>query len=247
MQYNLRVYEDDLKKFLRLCHDHGLTRKAGFSLLLSCCNSTEADKTSYAADEIKLLHERLAAQTAALKIAQDTVDKLSMRLRQDHRYQSLLQTTQALLKSYCEVALIDDEPFARLRICRADRFPHLSSYQYPATEQGTQTIILQGLVYGNGRTPAIFVLARTVNNQLLKYRYYPRSDYVGIQIPNSGWTYLGAKWIVSWTRTRDGAIQLTGSLPLPLSLDTLVPEDYIRYQQDKMSLDQKIKNAQNRP
>ena len=199
-----------------------------FSILLRNAFHTANHLDSFADEEIKSLKERLASQAAALKNAEDKIHKLSVAVRNDKRYQNLLDSVQALLQEYCELLNLgtDVQPFLNLKICSYHSYPYFSKFAYPKVEQGVQLIKLKGLVYGKGRTPAIFILAETEDGQLVKFRSYPKKEYVGISIPRSAWTYLGAKWIVTWHRANDGAIELTASLPLALSLDTLTLDDY---------------------
>ncbi|MBQ3557516.1 MAG: hypothetical protein IJA11_06945 [Oscillospiraceae bacterium] len=246
VQFNLRVFEEDMLNFIHFCEEQGLSRKEAFSLLLGNCSLAN---NSYAHKEIERLKDRLAAQTTDLQTTQDKLARLSASVRNDFRYQSLFSVTQSLLREYCEVMHLGSEvqPFRKLKIGPYHSFPNISQYPYPESETGTQTIILNGLVYGKGRSPATFVLARSEkNNCRLKFRVYPKKDYIGIRIPKSAWMYQGAKWLVSWQRANDGAIELCASLPLPLSLDTLVPDDYPPLPpiaEKKTSLDEIIRHA----
>lgn len=248
VQFNLRVFESDMLDFLELCKTRGLTRKEGFSLLLRNAFHEDMPLDSYAEEEINTLKERLASQTAALETAENKLCKLSASLCNDKRYQNLLDTVQGLLQEYCELLNLgsDAQPFQKLKICSYHSYPYFSKFDYPKVEQDMQIIKLKGLVYGKGRTPAIFILAETKDGQLVKFRSYPKKGYVGISIPRSAWTYLGAKWLVTWHRVSDGAIELTASLPLALSLDTLTLDDYQRAQKQPgqhASLDEVICRA----
>ena len=248
VQFNLRVFTTDMLNFVQFCESLGLSRKEGFSLLLSSCPYTAEDKTSYANEEINILKKRLASQTKTLQITQDKLEKLTLSIRNDARYQSLLCTVQAMLRDYCEILCLgaDSQPFKKLKICRYHQYPNIARFNYPEDEQGTELIILKGLVYGQGRTPVIFILAERKDGQLLKYRFYPKKDYIGIMLPHSAWTFLGARWLVTWRRANDGSAELCASLPLPLSLDTLVPDDYPPSSptaERKISLDEMIQRA----
>lgn len=227
MHFNLSVFKDDLESFSNFCADRGLSKKDGFSLLVKGCPKIN-DKDSFAAEELAFLQKKLIAQTATLEDVQGKLEKAMADLRDDARYSILLETVQDLLREYCKVACtFDAEPFEKLKIVSFNSFLNFSHYDYPSEEVGCCVVALKALVYGRGVAPPIWILVEDEEGKLLKFRTYPDKSYLGIRIPRSALAFRGARWLVSWRRAIDGAIELCGSLPISPALDKLVPDDYL--------------------
>lgn len=227
MQFNLRVFKEDLEVFSNFCETRGLSRKDGFSLLMKSCPKID-DKDSFATEELAYLQKKLVAQTATLEDVQGKLEKAMADLRDDARYSILLETVQDLLREYCKVACtFDTEPFEKLKIVSFNSFLNFSHYDYPSEEVGCCVVALKALVYGRGVAPPIWILVEDEEGKLLKFRTYPDKSYLGIRIPRSALAFRGARWLVTWRRAKDGAIELCGSLPISPALDKLVLDDYL--------------------
>jgi len=227
VQFNLRIFEKDMLDFVRFCETHGFSRKEGFALLMNCCPGINGNDRSPEEEIIKLLKSKLDDHTAQLELTQDKLTKLNTDIRSDTRYRSLLDSMQALLQKYCRLILPEDAQLdEELRICKYHDIPDVDKYEYPSEDQGIMAITLDGLAYGRGRSPAIFIFAKTEDGSLVKFRYYSKRDYIGISIPHSDWAFPEAKWLVTWQKAKDGAIDLKGSIPIPLNLTDTAADDH---------------------
>ena len=113
-------------------------------------------------------------------------------------------------------------------------------YHYPEDYAGFSVITLDAVAYGKGRSSALFVLGKGLDNgEWMKFRYYPKRDYVGYHLPSSQYAWEGARWLILYTTLKDGAIEIAGALPLPES--AVMP--LVGKSQEKPSLDAVIAAA----
>ena len=92
-------------------------------------------------------------------------------------------------------------------------YPHAMLYTYPEVP-GVYTFRPQAVLRGRGRYSAQFILGTAEDGRNLKFRYYPRHNYLGVPIPDSQFATRGSVWVVSCKIANDNAVDLTGSLPL---------------------------------
>lgn len=86
-------------------------------------------------------------------------------------------------------------------------------YKYPQTA-GVYLIRPQMVLRGKGRYSAMFIMCYGENGEPLKFRYYPKKNYIGVPIPDSQFSMRGSKWLVGCWKASDGSMDLYASLPL---------------------------------
>lgn len=90
----------------------------------------------------------------------------------------------------------------------------VDKFEYPENA-GVYLFRPQMVLRGKGRYSALFIMGfDEKNNRYLKFRYYPKSNYVGIPIPDSTFSVRGAKWLVGCRAAKDCAMDLYCSFPV---------------------------------
>lgn len=90
-------------------------------------------------------------------------------------------------------------------------------YKYPQTA-GVYLIRPQMVLRGKGRYSAMFIMCYGENGEYLKFRYYPKKNYIGVPIPDSQFSMRGSKWLVGCREANDGSMDLYASFPLTVEL-----------------------------
>ena len=91
--------------------------------------------------------------------------------------------------------------------------PYTDKYQYPA-ETGVYILRPTDILYGKGRYPAIFILGAGVDDEHLKFRFYPKSYFAGINPKNEKFWLRGSVWLVGCEQANDGAMDMIFAFPL---------------------------------
>ena len=86
-------------------------------------------------------------------------------------------------------------------------------YKYPQTA-GVHLIRPQMVLRGKGRYSAMFIMCYGENGEPLKFRYFPKKNYIGVPIPDSQFSMRGSKWLVGCRKANDGSMELYASFPL---------------------------------
>lgn len=115
-----------------------------------------------------------------------------------------------------------------------NRFPKAAQYQYPS-EEGVYIVYLQALVWGKARNPVYFVMCKTREGECVKFRFYQKKQFVGVQVRQSYYALLNSQWLLAGKLAPDGAVDLMAAFPL---LNPIQGSE-----QRKQSLDEQIKEA----
>ena len=103
--------------------------------------------------------------------------------------------------------------------------PYTDKYHYPA-EAGVYILRPTDILYGKGRYPAIFVLGVGDGEEGLKFRFYPKSYFAGINPKNERFWLRGSVWLIGCERANDGAMDMTLAYPLDISFRYDGPGEY---------------------
>ena len=239
-QFNLRVDQQDKNNFNTFCREESLTKKQGFSILMNGLISTQAMTDQV----VSILKKRVEDLSKELDAVKNRNERLSNFIRHDKRYSNLLSTANGMIRAHINsLAIIDHSNLCeKLEVSRQKYADFdLNSFSYPDSESGIAECILLGLVYMK-HSSGIFVLARTLDGKRIKFRSFDSRNYLGIQIPRSPWSFFGSKWIVAWKKEDSGAVDLIASIPVPISLDPMIPEDFGIIPESK-SVDMLIRKA----
>ena len=80
-----------------------------------------------------------------------------------------------------------------------------------------------------------FVMGKTLEGECIKFRFYPKKEFVGVQVRQSYYALLDSKWLLAGRKAPDGAIDLLAAFPLLNSTGSVNAE--------KLSLDEQIHRA----
>lgn len=93
-------------------------------------------------------------------------------------------------------------------------------HQYPSSG-GCYEVTITGLVRGYSRRKQdveqydpLFVCASMADGTLLKMRYYPKADYIGVHPAKWDLTYWGEQWLLCCIIAKDGAADLICAVPM---------------------------------
>lgn len=236
-QLNLRVRQDVMDGFKIFCEERSLTQSDALRLLLlsqeNCNSQALADSIQR---DLTIRDAQISALQTSLHMAKEKLALSSQNVLISIIGQTVYQDLS--LRSFNPPL----SPLSPLSFRRAKQILDFSAYSYPG-EAGSCYLVLDALVYGRGRQPALFVLGHAQDGTLIKLRWYPKKGFVGISPRSSIHAYRGSIWSVGYTVAKDGALDLIAAIPIDCPLTPALPQ---QYRVDNPSLDSIISNAQNR-
>lgn len=222
VQFNVRLKESVAKAYRSFCNEQGATQSDGLRLLLLGEDFADRDMVmrSYQQefDAIKTENRKLKEENKKLLTLQR--DKESWALR--HR-KEWIHVAKNIVSRMVERAYIPYFPFELnkkiFRFKSKEGYELFSSHHYPR-EGGCFEVIVSGLVYGLGRgnngperNVPLFVCGELKDNTPLKFRWYPRQDFIGVH-PNDKNISFEGKWLLGGVIAKDGAADLVCAVPL---------------------------------
>lgn len=102
---------------------------------------------------------------------------------------------------------------------------HTEKYHYPTTA-GVYILRPTQILFGKGRYPAIFILGIGENGEYLKFRFYPKSYFAGINPKNEKYWLRGSVWLIGCEPANDGAMDVIFAFPLDVTSCYDSPEEY---------------------
>lgn len=102
---------------------------------------------------------------------------------------------------------------------------HTDKYHYPA-KAGVYVLRPTNILYGKGRYPAIFICGVGDNEESLKFRFYPKPYFSGINPNNERFWLRGSVWLIGCEVANDLAMDITFALPLDVTFRYNGPEEY---------------------
>ena len=265
LQMNMRVKDSIAQSFRNFCKERELTQSEGIRLLLLGEDFSNRDLVMQSYQQelntIKAENTKLKEQNEELLVLQR--DKESWTL---HHRKAWTHVAKTIVNCMVERARIPYFPFELnktiLRIKSKEGHELFSNHYYPQ-EGGCFEVIVSGLVYGMGRETSspeqnmpLFVCGKLEDKTPLKFRWYPRKDFIGVY-PNDKNISFEGKWLLGCVIAKDGAADLICAVPLcwldraeaaMLDLDSELVLDYeipiTQIQGKKSSLDSLIVMAE---
>lgn len=227
IQMNIRIGMRDKERFDRFCQAGGMNRREGFTVLL--------DQITDSPD--------FPAMAALLKKREEKVEQLKQEIG---RYQAKLENRthggknqkEALLERkldfmgkgiqvYLKRLFPDSEGKAWLPETSWRRYmrnlPKNERPVYPETE-GFLVLQPEMILWGNSLHRPCFLVGRGESGKRYMLRCYPRADFVGFPIRESGYAKPGSFWYVGCQQSRDGAMELILAFPLMEEDGDSIPE-----------------------
>lgn len=213
-QLNLRVRSDVIEAFKTFCESYHVTQSDGLRLLLLTDHSSHDQIMDSVWQETESYKQEIAKlQQANVELRQKRIDKEQ---REFQLSQDWAMITRQVVDYITDYSHPDNSLLPRLApmsFSASKRKLDFHAYQYPAAA-GCCTLTVDNLVYGKGRKPALFVLGRNDDDQLIKLRWYEKKDFVGISPRSSRYARKGTKWLVGCVAAKDGAMDLLLNIPL---------------------------------
>ena len=222
VQFNMRLKESVAKAYRSFCNERGVTQSEGLRLLLLGEDFSERDVVmqSYKQelDALKTENSKLKEENNKLLALQK--DKESWAL---HHRKEWIHISKTIVKCIVDWAYIPYFPFElnkRIhRLTSNEGYELFSNHYYPQ-EGGCFEVIISGLVYGSGRennsperNAPVFVCGKLKDKTPLKFRWYPRKDFIGVSPNDKRISYEG-KWWLGCTIAKDRAADLICAVPL---------------------------------
>ena len=254
VQMNVRMQEQDRKRFDSFCKELKITQKEGFCLLLD--QMLENGNVSNL-EKILMDYQK---QIRALEKERDKLqkEKSALKGKSLSKEKNDRKKKRMILKNGIEnylACLFPEETNTTLRKLGnyknfTKSLPTKVKYSYPDKE-GSAEITLDAVVWGNTLTHACFIMGTSNTGERIKLRYYPKSDYIGISMKDSTYAEVGSKWYVLFMNAPDDAVDLIAAFPLRNVCSENAPLEIKRDQKKTeeksyASLDQKIQSAEAR-
>ena len=249
VQFNVRLKESIAKAYRSFCNEQSVTQSDGLRLLLLGEDFADRDAVmqSYQREIVALKTENSKLKEENKKLLALQRDKESWALR--HR-KEWIHVAKTIVRRMVERAYIPYFPFELnkriLRLKSKEGYELFSSHNYPQ-KGGCYEVIVSGLVYGIGgenngpeRTVPLFVCGKHKDKIPLKFRWYPRQDFIGVS-PNDRNISFEGKWLLGCVIAKDGAADLVCAVPL-CWLDRA--ETAMLELNSELGLDDEISNAQ---
>ena len=240
-QLCLRITPGEKEAFRNFCRARNLRQTDALARLLN----TSSENT---APDIRRLSELLEASEAQCAKLTEENDRLrdgktvprSERIENHAReiFNFAQQAVRTFVKHTYTREKYTNLPIKEFRYEEFKRrIPQSERYQYPL-EEGCYVVKLLALVWGKTRNPMYFVMGQTLEGECLKFRFYQKKEFVGVQVRQSYYALLDSQWLLAGRKAPDGAVDLMAAFPLLYPLDNKKKE--------KQSLDEQILGAASR-
>lgn len=219
-QLNIRVDFWAAQAFRDFCTRNLVTQNEALRLLLQNVGQDYYERTDP-------LQRRLRQQEEIIKKIQADNDEL--RRERAEKYRRLLNQRRdwfrivnkmlmRIVDRYC-VSLYDDtEPLKRLSFKRAKEYYDFKSYQYPESVD-CFVLTMHFVCYGKGVAPPMFICGVDETGNLVKLRWYPKEEYLGLTPRAERYVYGGAPWLVGCLQATDGAMDIIAGIPFADSIN----------------------------
>jgi len=217
-QLNIRVTDNVAQAFRAFCEDNRCTQSDGLAYLLS----------SQIPDHITSLSDRLTYYRDYVRYLQGEFDGYKRKCIEQQQTErevrrTLINYASAIVRTMqanCGTPPPHPEAIAPSSYRRTKRQKNLRQYSYPA-QAGCTLFALSNIAYGDRKNyyeismRPIFFFGETASGKV-KYRWYPKQDYIGIPLHNQAYALRNSQWIVAHKISNDGAADLIAGVPLAL-------------------------------
>lgn len=215
----LRLTPSEKQHYMKIGDELALNQHDTLLYLLDKCNQTDPmfldlEGDTYLRvlinayrDEIEKLKIQNEAFAKKLTILRESAKEREVRLRES------LADIAAGIYQYFD--LMDNACVIPLEVEYGmyKEYENKAVYAYPEIP-GFDVFRPQAVLRGCGRYSSLFILGVSKGGNCLKFRYYPRKDYLGIPIPDSHFATRDSVWLINSKIANDGAVDLIGSFPL---------------------------------
>jgi len=237
-QLCLRLTPTDKEAFQQFCEQTNLRQTDAFAKLLHTSGEN-------AEPDIRRLHDLLEeSEKRCTKLAEENAQLRSgltipQSVRIENSARAHFTFAQKVIREFVKVTYTKerytDLPIKEFRYDDfKNRFPNAARYQYPI-EEGVYIVRLQALVWGKARNPVYFLMCKTQEGEHLKFRFYQKKEFIGVQVRQSFYALLDSYWLFAGRMAPDGAVDLMAAFPLLNSVNM--------NQREKQTLDEQILGA----
>lgn len=250
--FSMRIAHSTAARFKSLCRERGLTQSQMLSMLI--------DEFTGANDLLlQDIDRRINAAALALdreKLTREERESQLLDRLNKHREQQMIikKALGTHLKDRAHAVEDDDELIPKYTNKQAkEDFRDKYQYKYP-NEPGIMRVEIDALYYGQPGWPgvsALFVCGRNKETgDLVRFRYYPKEEYVGVSPMEPLFRKEGQLFVVGYTKASDDAMDLLCAFtvnPRPITYGYLHAEDYtlngMSVPWEKKSVDKLISSA----
>ena len=241
-QMNVRIHHSDKLIFDEFCRSFSVNQREGFSLLLDKAVDNSEHFQNLLLNKEKKISE-LQEENTKLK------SKISV-LNGEHtdplivQYRKYLSLIRDGVKAYLPALdfYVDEKPLKPMTSKQFMRSQwSVYAYFYPENE-GHMEITLDALLWSKSKTQAIFVLGTGSDGRKYKFRYYPKTYYIGYGFWDCPYFYSGVKCFLVYTKANDGAMDVIGAFPLSEDEDGSC-DNFYEESDKSLSVDEKIRRA----
>lgn len=217
-QLNVRLEIPMLGAFQQFCSNLGITQKEGFLHLMR-----HVDQSKLAEDPLFVeLRETITRQKRRINELEMKLQTESRGQKADTKLKATVVNIRKLVAQYID-NVAERPTDLPLKDPAHEVYAGFKDYAYPDTD-GDTILELRDLYYSHGKNPAAFLCGTDLKNgALIKLRYYPRENYISCA-PGGKYCVENARWLISYRRAADGAMELVAALPLPLYMERDVIE-----------------------
>lgn len=213
---SMRVMERDKERFRNYCSSYHLRQADGFSRLLSQAATEPGEDILRLSKQLKEAEQKNAALQ---KKNQQMYALMAMpgNSQPERNARDALMLVKQAVGQYLDLMQPQGEVYRQpIKPMRYDRlrrtFPNIRAYQYPEEERA-YVVEVEALAWGKSRLPVLFAFGKAEDGAYLKFRYYPKKEFVGYSLRDYAQT--GSVWMLAGKKALDGAVDLMAALPLP--------------------------------
>ena len=219
----VRLTRSEKETFDSFAKSQNLSQK---QLLLSLLENQKPEETTHFSDLLQKKQARidqLKAQNDRLKATLQEAIEEKREKKKD--YENQFDVVKKGISNFFE--LMEPTSVLSLQVetgYYAD-YPSRDSFHYP-DKSGYYLARPIAILYGKGRYPARFVLAVGDNSELYKFRWYPKTRFVGVSIIDSRFSLRPSVWLIGCECAGDGAMDIFATFPLNTKFRYNGPDEY---------------------
>jgi len=214
-QLNIRTDELTVWAFRNFCTTRQVTQNEALKILLHPTEQESAARISPIQEQLSKQKRVIAALTDELNtLRHKHAEKQAIFIKRRNDWIKVMdQLVTYIIDKQNAYSDDDREPLKIQRFKTAKTQLNYKSYHYP-TNTGCLIITLHYLAYGKGSVPPLFICGEDSSGNLIKLRWYPKAEYIGISPHSKVHSYEGSQWLVGYLQAVDGATDMIAGIPL---------------------------------